>query len=188
MSPTQVRIKKVSRIFRGLFQVLFLAVPVVHILAWIYAPASIDISGNLGFLVSVVPQGVKVLHPLTMTTRIIGFLVSLPPIIFIECILYFLIKLFNLYTQGEIFSAQNVRYIKKTGYSLLWTQITSILCNGALSAILSWGNPHGSGTRSLILTILPINITVILTAFLIILISWIMAEGCRLREEQQLTI
>ncbi len=186
MTATQIRIQKVSLIFRTLFQILLVAVPIVHILAWVHAPQAIDVSGKFGFIVSVVPKGVIVLHPLSISTKIYGFLVGAIPLIMIEFILYYLIRLFKLYAGGEIFSALNVNYIKKIGYFMLLVQIASIISNGILSFILTWGNPHGH--RYIILTIQGLNITVILTAFLIILISWIMAEGCRLREEQQLTI
>lgn len=186
MTFTQAKIKKVSLIFRWLFAALLIAVPLVHILSWLNAPVPIDISGKLGFFISTVPNGVQVLHPLSLSTKIYGFLISTILVVIIECILYFLIRLFKLYENVEIFSIQNVKYIKRIGYALLITQIASIICDGFLSLILTWNNPHGF--RSVIVTISGTNICLILTAFIIILISWIMAEGCRLREEQQLTI
>lgn len=158
----------------------------MHLLAWLYAPKTIDISGSLGFFISAVPKGVQVLHPLSPYTKTLGFLVGAIPMIMIECILYFLIRLFKLYENAEIFLVQNVSYIKKIGYALLITQIVSILSDGLLSVIVTLNNPNGF--RSLTLTVSGENISLALTAFMIILISWIMAEGCRLREEQQLTI
>lgn len=186
MNSTQIRIKKVSTVFCLLFQLLFMAIPLVHIFSWIYAPTALDVSGKFGFFVSVVPKGIEILHSLTTSTKLYGFLVSSIPVIAIECILYFLIRLFKLYSHAEIFSLQNVKYIKKIGYALFIVQITRIICNGFLSMILTWNNPHGH--RVATLTISATDITMILTAFVITLISWIMAEGCRLREEQQLTI
>jgi hypothetical protein len=187
MTTTQNRIKRVSAVFRLLFQALLVAVPVVHILAWLNAPTPIDISGNLGFFVSVVPKGIEILSPLSTTTKLYGFAVSSVPVIIIEFMLYFLMRLFKLYERAEIFSLANVNYLKKIGYALLITQLSRIVCNGFLSMILTWHNPP-HGKRVLVLTIATVEITAILTAFLVILISWIMAEGCRLREEQQLTI
>jgi len=184
MTSTQAKIKKVSSIFRWLFLVLLIAVPLVHILSWLNAPVPIDLSG--GFFISVVPQGVKILHPLSFSTKLVGFLIGAIPVVLIEFILYFLIKLFKLYEQAEIFSIQNVNYIKKIGNTLLITQIVTIICNGFLSVVLTLNNPHG--LRTLVLTISGMHISLILTAFIIILIAWIMAEGCQLRDEQQLTI
>lgn len=184
MTSTQAKIKKVSSIFRWLFLVLLIAVPLVHILSWLNAPVPIDLSG--GFFISVVPQGMKILHPLSFSTKLVGFLIGAIPVVLIEFILYFLIKLFKLYEQAEIFSIQNVNYIKKIGNTLLITQIVTIICNGFLSVVLTLNNPHG--LRTLVLTISGMHISLILTAFIIILIAWIMAEGCQLRDEQQLTI
>lgn len=186
MTPTQNRIKRVSTVFRLLFQALLVAVPIVHILAWLNAPTPIDISGSLGFFVSVLPKGIEVLSPLSTATKLYGFAVSAIPVIIIELMLYFLMRLFKLYERAEIFSLANVNYLKKIGYALLIHQLTRIVCNGFISMILTWHNPPGH--RVLVLTIATVEITAILTAFLVILISWIMTEGCRLREEQQLTI
>ena len=186
MTATQAKIKKISLLFRWLFMMMLIVVPLVHILSWLNAPTPIDISGNLGFFSSVVPKGVEILHPLSFSTKLIGFLIGTIPVIVIEFILYFLIRLFKLYEQAEIFSIQNVTYIKKIGSTLLISQIVILICNGLLSVVLTWNNPPGS--RALTLTILGTNISMIFTAFIIILIAWIMAEGCQLREEQQLTI
>lgn len=188
MTPTQAKIKKVSLFFRWLFVSLLIAVPIVHLISWISAPVPIDVSGMFGFWVSPVPKTVQVLHTLSLSTKIYGFLVTAMPVVIIEFILYFLIKLFKLYAQGEIFTIQNVSYIKKTGIALLIMQIVRPISEGIVSALVTWGNPIGSGTRKSVITITGIDLTLLLTAFLIILISWIMTEGCRLREEQQLTI
>ena len=69
---------------------------------------------------------------------------------------------------------------------MLLTQIAAIVCNGFLSGVLTWNNPHGF--RTIKVTLSGMHVSIILTAFLIILIAWIMAEGCQLRDEQQLTI
>ncbi len=186
MKSIQTKIKRVSFYFRCLFTFLLMAIPLIYALTWIYAPSPFDVSGDLGFFINVVPKGLQILHPLALSTKIIGFLIGAVPVIIIEGILYFLICLFKLYERSEVFSLQNVSYIKKIGYALLITQIVSVICNGIISVVLTWHNPHG--LRTLMLTVTGTNISMILTAFIIILISWIMAEGCRLREEQQLTI
>jgi len=52
--------------------------------------------------------------------------------------------------------------------------------------ILTWRNPPGHRFASI--TLIQTNIGVILVALMVILISWIMLEGCKIREEQQLTV
>lgn len=186
MTQSQVKITKVSSLFHWIFLAIIFALPIVHLLSWIYAPVPFDVSGKLGFFTTVVPQGTEILHPLSVSTKIMGFLVGSIPVILIEFILYFLIKLFKLYKKGEIFSLKNVNYIKSIGKILLLTQFANFICNGILSGLLSWHNPHGF--RAIRLTISTLHIGMIFMSFLIILISWIMAEGCHLRDEQQLTI
>lgn len=186
MTLIQSKIKKISLLFCWLFQALFIGVPLVHIIAWFNAPVPIDLSGNFGFLVNVIPKHTEVLHPLSASTRLFGFLIDCIPMILIELIIYFLIRLFKLYQRAEIFSLQNVNYIKNIGYTLLLLQVVRPLCDGVLSGILTLNNP--AGHRYIKVTITGTNLSMVLTAFIIILVSWIMVEGCRLREEQQLTV
>lgn len=186
MTSTQTRIKKVSFIFRWLFQILFIAVPVLHTVTWIIAPAAFDVSGHFGFFSSAIPQGTVIMHNLTTSTKIYGWLIGAVPMLIVEFILYLLIRLFLLFERVEIFSTANVQYIKKIGYSLLAFQLLNPLFDGLLTALLTFGNPPGHRYASI--TISGLNIAMVLTALMAILISWIMAEGCRLRDEQQLTI
>ncbi len=180
-------IKKVSIFFRVLLQLAFVLLPIITIICWINAPNPVIDSQNLSL--SFLPNGLdklKILHELSLSTKIFGCLLSLIPTGINMLVLYFLIKLFELYQQGEIFSSQNVKYIRNTAYGLLLGQVVNPFYQGFLSALLTWQNPHG--TRIAEVSLSGTNIGIVLAALLIILISWIMAEGCKLREEQQLTI
>jgi hypothetical protein len=55
-----------------------------------------------------------------------------------------------------------------------------------LGFVLTSGNPPGF--RVAMATISDANMGVILTSLIIILSSWIISEGCKLKEEQQLII
>ena len=101
-------------------------------------------------------------------------------------ILYSLIKLFKLYEKAEIYSINSVRYIRNIGYALIITQLVNPIYEGLMGVALTWHNPTGHRFASISLD--QTNIGIVLVALLVILISWIMAEGCKLREEQQLTI
>ncbi len=184
MSP---KIKKVSLCFYWLFILAFISVPILHILAWLHAPAPIPLLADFGFIIRAIPANVQVLH-LDLITCLGGFLISAIPFIAIEFLFYFLIRLFRLYSQGEIFSLQNVTYLKKSGYALLIAQILKPIMEGVMTAVVTWHNPPGLGLRVSVISFTAADFAMICTAFLIILISWIMAEGCRLREEQKLTI
>lgn len=181
------KIQRVSHLFRLLFLAAIIIIPIAEILFWINAPLPIDIMGNTtGIILNFIPSGIKILHTLTPTEKLFGFLISMIPTVITVMILYFLIKLFGLYEKGEIFSINNVSYIKKIAYALLIGQLLNPIYEGLLSATMTIHNPHGY--RYGIISFSGTNVCVILLALLIILISWIMAEGCKLREEQQLTV
>lgn len=182
----QMKIRKVSLLFRVLFQICFIVIPLVHIIDWTKAPEAFYLGKGTGIILRAIPESVPIMAPLSITTRIYGFLASAIPVITGEFIFYCLIKLFYLYEQGEIFSLKNVGYIKKTGYGLLALQLLRPIAEGLLTAIVTWGNPPGF--RRISMTFSGTDMVLLITAFLIILIGWIMAEGCRLQEEQQFTI
>lgn len=181
------RIKRVSLFFKTVFQILFIALPVILGIAWSTSPESFVIMGgaiNMSFIPR--PYVNNILHTLTPIDRLFGFGISSIPMLLELYILYSLIKLFDLYNKGEIFTVNNVRYIRNIGYALLITQIVNPLYEGLIGVALTWHNPHGHRFASV--TLDQTNLEIIFFALIVILISWIMAEGCKLREEQQLTI
>lgn len=181
------RIKNVSLFFRILFQILIIALPLLLVVAWVTSPESFIMMGGL-INMSFIPRSYasSILHVLSNTDRLLGFCISAIPMVVEIYIIYSLIKLFKLYEKGEIFSINNVRYVRNIGYALLLTQIVNPIYEGLMGVALTWHNPPGHRFASI--TIDQTNIGIIFAALIIILISWIMAEGCKLREEQQLTI
>lgn len=180
------KIQKVSLFFRILFQIAFVALPIFLIAFWIKGPHHTAPWQGLGMDFSFLPKGVEVLHTLTPMEKFYGFLISLIPNGIDMIVLYFLIKLFRLYEKAEIFSINNVRYLRNIGYALLIGELLSPIYQSLISFAMTWNNGHGH--RYITITLDGTNIGIMLLALFIILISWIMAEGCKLREEQQLTI
>jgi len=80
-----------------------------------------------------------------------------------------LFSLFGLYRQGQIFTARNVRHIRSLGYFL----------------IINWAldDQMQSSLHDMDLSMNPIFI-----GLLIIFVSWIMDEGRKIQEEQELTV
>jgi hypothetical protein len=180
------KIKRVSLFFRLLFQIMFVVLPLLLIVAWVVAPSAINL---FGLDINLFPaHSYPILHPLSVTTKVLGFLISMIPAGAGLFVLYFLIKLFSLYEKGEIFSILNVTYIRNVGYTLLIGQLVNPFYDAFMSLALTWGNPPHQGLRFVTITVDGTNVGIFLTALLVILISWIMAEGYKLREEQQLTI
>jgi len=100
--------------------------------------------------------------------------------------LVFLIKLFRLYEQGIIFALQAVSCLRRLGYVLLVSQVLQMVYDLLISLTVTWHNPIGH--RMIVVSISGTNIAIVLASLLLLLISWIMAEACKLQAEQQLTI
>jgi len=175
------KIKCVSLFFRILFIAVFLGCIAVQVFGWVYVPMD-------GVYLNIIPKGYQayVQGPFSVSDKLAGFSITLIPTIFKLLLFYCLIKLFGLYGKFEFFSENNVRYIRNAGYSLLLYQLTNPICEFVLGFILTAKNPPGFRFAGLFLT--GLNIGLILTSLIIILISWIMAEGVKLQIEQQLTI
>jgi hypothetical protein len=181
------RIKRISLFFRVLFQISFVALPIFLITAWLKFSGTLVILGgaiNLNYIPAAYSN--SILHTLNASERLLALCLNSIPMFIQLYILFALIRLFKLYEKGEIFSINNVRYIRNIGYTLLITQIIDPIYNGAMGLVLTRYNPPGH--RFAAITLDETNIVIVLIALIVILISWIMSEGCKLREEQQLTV
>lgn len=181
------KIQVVSKLFQWLFILIFILWPIILIAFWVNAPTPISLAGEkTGIFINFISSGIKILHPLTTQTKLLGFLISLIPLSVELFILYLLIKLFRQFSLGDIFSIKNIIYIKRIGYTLLIGQGLGMIHEGLLTAALTWGNPPGH--RMIAISFSGTNVAIVLTSILIILIAWIMTEGYKLKEEQEYTI
>lgn len=141
----------------------------------------------------ILPHGVAVYGAMiqgdiTSSMKVLGFSVSF----FTKSIcsilaLYFLMRLFSLYAQGLIFTALNVRRIRQIGFVLLAKPVLDLLYQALMGLVLTMNNGVTSAYN------IPIifdgsHITGILTALVILLVSWVMEEGRKLKEQEELTI
>lgn len=188
------KIQRVSLFFRILFQIIFIATPIVLIFAWMNNPQSVHFFGGIinanliprSYITSPESHGGGILHTLSNSEKLFGFSLSLIPTVIYLYVVYSLIKLFKLYEINEIFSINNVRYLRHIGYALLIGQLVNPFYEAAMGVVLTMHNPPGH--RYAAVSLDQTNLGMILMALFMILISWIMAEGCKLIEEQQLTI
>jgi len=181
------RIAHISRIFRILFQIILVLLPLFTIISWIVVPSNFDLGGRFtGISYSPIPPNLHINYTLTPVVKILGFLVNMLTVGATMLILYFLVKLFRNYQREQIFSLANVRIFRNVGYSLIIWQILVPIQQALLSVILTWQN--GPGQRILAASFSSNNIAVVLIAFIVILISWIMAEGHKLQEEHEYTV
>jgi hypothetical protein len=101
-----------------------------------------------------------------------------------------LARLFDLYSQGQIFTADNVRQIRQIGISVLL--IVTTFLYGALARMFLYvtGHPTPAAppTRDTLGIDIDAGFWLIIGGIVIIVISWIMDVGRELREESDLTV
>ena len=181
------KIKRVSACLKWLMQILFVVLPLVLIMFWMGAPAPVSaIAAQHGLSITYIPHGISVVEPLSLPTKFFGCLVSFIDLSVDLLVLYFLIRLFGLFQRGIIFSQQCVKNIRYIGFTLLVGQLLNPVTEGLLSLVLTWHNAPGH--RIISLSYSSTNFGVLLLAMLVILISWVMKEGYKIKQEQQLTI
>lgn len=177
-------IKQISHFFRLLFQAAFVFIPLFQLYYWLNAPYPF---GQNSFIVTeIIPSYLNIPPIFSAQTKFFGFLISCIPNGISMLVLYFLIRLFKLYEKAEIFSLQNVDYMKNIGYLLLASELCSPIYQALMSYTLTLHNPPGSRQIYFNFGMGDLQFTII--AIIIILVSWIMAEGCKLREEHDFTI
>lgn len=179
------KIQRTSRYLRWLFTALMALTPLMYLASWFLLPEVVTKdSFFMGF--DMIPSGVIVQHPLTTMMRLLGLTISLVPLTITLLIYSNLVTLFLMYERLSYFNLENVAIIRKIGIYLLLGEIVRPIVEAATSALLTWQN--GPGHRLALMSFKGSNLGLIITGVMIILISWIIAEGHRLSEEQRLTI
>jgi len=97
---------------------------------------------------------------------------------------WFCYRLFNLYSRGDLFTAKTVQYIRRIAGMCFVLMLAQFLCQRFLPgyAVLRETLPGWEWTTWLELFIF------LFPSFLILFIAWIMNEGRKIREEQELTV
>lgn len=101
--------------------------------------------------------------------------------------LWILIRLFQNYQRGEIFTLTNALFYKKLGYLLCINALIVKVIGEALTVLsLTLNNPVGQ--RVLSIGFSSDNLEILFYGVMIIVISWIMKEAYCLQEERNLTV
>ncbi len=177
------KIRRISQFFKWFFILLFIALPIMYAIFWLNAPIPMS---SLAATSGLIPSGTQIMQPLSLETKFLSFVVALIPLSIDLLVLYFLIRLFMYFERGEIFSLENVKNIKRIGYTIFLGQLFTIVYQLLITTVLTWNNP--APYRVAIFSFTGTNFGLLLAALLIILVSWIMAEGYKLKEEQEYTI
>lgn len=158
------RIRKVSGIFRTIFFVIVI----------------LSILGAIGVIIPIfVAKGSPFEYEFIATD---GMEIS------VGIWAWFCYKLFNLCSLGDLFTSKVVFYIRRVGYAYflmaLMSFVSRIFAVHSATAGLSPTKINiemiGSGLLTVLATLIP--------GFLILFIAWIMDEGRKIQEEQELTV
>lgn len=180
----------------GKIRILSIVLRIIFILALIFLPIFTTLFWLTGgyplgswMLFTVFPYtgpSLPLISLLPTQFKIYGYLINLIPILFDMAILYYLIRLFREFGKANIFTINNVIYIRRIGWLMLIGEIISPFYTLLLTFTLTYNNPPGYRYAYLGLDLQ--NVTIGLVALLIILVSWIMQEGHRIHEENRLTV
>ncbi|NNE83230.1 MAG: DUF2975 domain-containing protein [Alphaproteobacteria bacterium] len=166
-------IQRASRRYRVLFTVLIIGVPVFDLLYW----ASFNHLPE-GFLTDLPVLPTQQLSVLSLA---LAFLVSLLPVSVAVYGLVTLKALFRLYEGGIIFSADNVKYFRRLGYSFIAWVVANTVFTPLISVVVTFANPPGQRVLSAQFGVL--DIATLLIGGVVLLISWVMNEGRKLEDE-----
>ncbi len=167
------RIRRVSRAMMHLCSASFVLIPAALAFGWAnfellrHAPPlaglQIDGSGPSGWFL------------------VFGYAVSLAASAILLFGLWRLRRLFQLYSDGRIFTVENARCLSSFAWTLVVFAMTKPLFGAALSVLVTWHNPPGQ--RALAISFGSGEIGVAFVGVLLLVIAWIMREGCRMAEE-----
>jgi hypothetical protein len=173
-----VRIQNVSGKFSALFSFLIICTPVSILLFWLFfnsIPASFK--GDL-------PLSINDTLPL-LTLTLAFFVCMIPGSVTVYALLT-LKELFKLYENAVVFSAANVKCFRRLGYTMIIWVLAKIISTSLLSIVLSFNNPPGE--RQLVVQFSSTDIATLVIGAIVLVISWVMNEACKLNEEQAYTV
>lgn len=177
------KIKRMSIFLKFTFWLLLIAIPVFEITGWVMFDGDPDSYFTSEFLLDFDPE---YLGPLTGLQKFLGLMASAPYAALEIFCSWQLVKLFGLYSQGRIFTADNSACYRKAAWALLIGEVIYPFTQTAVSYIATMNNPVGE--RLILVTFDDANIGNIVVACVILAISWVMDEGRKLQDEAELTI
>ncbi|MCF6210879.1 MAG: DUF2975 domain-containing protein [Gammaproteobacteria bacterium] len=172
------RIQRVSGRFCRFFMALMFLIPLLNVLYWVsFNDLPAELTADLPALAS---------QPLSPFFLALALAVSLIPISVALYGIMILKRLFSLYENAVVFSVENVRCFRRLGYTLIAWVIASMVFTMLISIIISAGNPPGE--RVMVAQFGFSDLFALISGAIVVLISWVMEEGCRLENEQAYTV
>lgn len=182
------RIQKYAKFFTVLFWIALFLLPLWNATIWLSGGAISGPYNSLEVLTgnNMLETAYHPTFPLPWDIRTFGLGVSMIPTTISMLSLWWLIRLFSYFIHGEIFTCHTVKYIRRLGWTMFSGVLLTPVHEALLTIVLTLHNAPGK--RLVRISFESADVKQLITAGLIILISWIMNEGRKLRETNELTI
>lgn len=177
------KIRTASRILHLVFMSLCWLLP---ILVAFFTFFHIDTMIHYGMFDQVISSSKIYSTDYSLIHKAIIFTIQLLPLSITIGICYRLAQLFHLYEQGSLFELDNIKIIKQISIFMITGELIQIIYQPLITAALSFNNPAGQRFASI--TLGSTNLTTLITAFIILIASWIVKEAHELKNDVQLTI
>ena len=181
------RIKIVSFYVARLFDFIIIALPVYIIFQWIFVDAAylipyeaLPIDTVVGIIHWDKIQWTSLSRFIACCSQLIGFTPFLG-------ILYYLSQICHRYELGAIFTITNAQCYYQIGKLLFFDALLAQPISGGLwVGAITFSNPVGQ--RCIHITLGTPNVMALFMGLLVVFISWVMIEGSKIQDEQQLII
>lgn len=185
------KIQKMSRFFKVVLLIGMAGVIITPIAIWLTLPEKITpnmINNGITaiggiFTFKPFPAAIHIQYPFTIGHRLLGLLIKVIPITVSLMVMRYLYLLFANFEKSIIFETQNVRLIRMAAIWLLIGQALSPLYDALMTFAMTIFNQHGY--REFSISFGSNNLSIILVALLTLLVSWVMLEAVKLRNENQ---
>ena len=174
MTPNLSRIRRVSRVMQSVCSLILIAVPLTLALVWSNFESLAPLSEVFGKM-PIQPDS------LTRLNLLLGFLISLAGAAIVLYGVARLRRLFMLYGQGQVFTAETARCIRGFALAIMLHAAVSPIIGGLLSIVLTMNNPPGE--RALTISLSSHELALLFLGGCLLVISWVMVESSRLADD-----
>ena len=123
---------------------------------------------------------------LLLSQRMLCLMVSLFPLAIKLAAVFTIMRLLKLYRAGQFFSGSHVQCFKRLGRILIYYTVAGVVESTAIVLVMTMNNP--SGQKMLSIGFSSDDLTLLVVAAIVLMISWIMDEGRKMAEENELTV
>ncbi|MGF1776732.1 DUF2975 domain-containing protein [Vibrio nomapromontoriensis] len=181
-----LKIQTYSHRIRLILQFLMVSLPVMNLYYWLSIQTENDFLNSMGIVQLSFDIASYTQEPLTLTTRLLAFLVSMLPCGILVYALGVLVTLFKSYEQSEVFTVRTANCFKKIGFAFFYWVLGGVIYSALISVTLSFNNPPGE--RILAISFVGLDALSVLCGFIILVVAWVMKEAQLIADEQQYTI